>query len=129
MLEFAGWRGLIDDAPLQRYLPQAGRGNLQLHTEFAHGSILSADGTVLAQALEWRAPVAAAAALTIERLSGAWRLARLGAHWRLEGQALEIGEPSSAPATLSVDAATDADWARDRKSVGEGKRVDLGGRR
>src|SRR3977135_1137682 len=34
MLEFAGWRGLIDYAPLQRYLPQAGRGNLQLHTEF-----------------------------------------------------------------------------------------------
>ncbi len=112
MLEFAGWRGLIDDAPLQRYLPQAGRGNLQLHTEFAHGSILSADGTVLAQALEWRAPVAAAAALTIERLSGAWRLARLGAHWRLEVQALEIGEPASAPATLSVDAASDAAWAR-----------------
>jgi len=45
-------------------------------------------------------------------LSGAWRLARLGAHWRLEVQALEIGEPASAPATLSVDAATDAAWAR-----------------
>jgi uncharacterized protein YhdP len=114
MLEFAGWRGLIDYAPLQRYLPQAGRGNLELHTEFAQGSILSADGTVLAQALEWRAPVAAAAALTVERLSGAWRLARLGAHWRLEVQALEIGEPASAPATLSVDAATDAAWARGR---------------
>jgi uncharacterized protein YhdP len=112
MLEFAGWRGLIEYAPLQRYLPQAGRGNLELHGEFAQGSILSADGTVQAQALEWRAPAPAAAALTIERLSGAWGLARLGAHWHLEVQALEIGEPASAPATLSVDVATDAAWTR-----------------
>src|SRR5207237_854958 len=49
--------------------------------------------------------------LTVERLSGAWRLARLGGHWRLEAHALEIGAPASAPATLSVDAATDAAWA------------------
>src|SRR5439155_212089 len=69
------------------------------------------DGTVLAQALQWRAPVAGAAALTVGRLSGAWRLARLGGHWRLEAHALEIGAPASAPATLSVDAATDAAWA------------------
>ena len=112
MLEFAGWRALVEYPPLQRYLPQAGRGNLELHTEFAQGSILGADGTVLAQALEWRAPLAAAAALTVERLSGAWRLARLGGHWRFEAHALEIGAPASAPTTLSVDAATDAAWAR-----------------
>ncbi len=111
LLEFAGWRELIEYPPLRRYLPQAGRGNLELHTEFAHGRLLSADGKVLAQALEW-SPPAAAAALTLERLSGAWRLARLGAHWHLEVHALELGEPASAPATLSVDAAADASWAR-----------------
>jgi len=111
MLEFAGWRALSEYPPWQRYLPQAGRGNLELHTEFAQGSIVGADGTVLAQALEWRAPAAAAAALSVERLSGAWRLARLGARWHLQVHALEIGEPASAPATLSVDAATDAAWA------------------
>ena len=111
MLEFAGWRTLSEYPPWQRYLPQAGRGNLELHTEFAQGRLLVADGTVLAQALQWRAPVAGAAALTVGRLSGAWRLARLGGHWRLEAHALEIGAPASAPATLSVDAATDAAWA------------------
>src|SRR6202140_2728340 len=112
MLEFAGWRQVIEYPPLERYLPQAGRGNLELHTEFAQGRILSADGKVLAEALEWRAPVATAAALTVDRLSGSWRLARLGARWRLEVHALELGEPASAPVTLSVDAAADAAWAR-----------------
>jgi uncharacterized protein YhdP len=107
MLEFAGWRQLIGYPPVERYLPQAGRGNLELHTEFAQGRLLRADGKVLAQALEWRAPVAAAAALTVDRLSGSWRLERLGARWRLEVQALELGE-------LSVDAAADASWARGR---------------
>ena len=107
MLEFAGWRQLIGYPPVERYLPQAGRGNLELHTEFAQGRLLRADGKVLAQALEWRAPVAAAAALTVDRLSGSWRLERLGARWRLEAQALELGE-------LSVDAAADAAWARGR---------------
>src|SRR5438477_6102500 len=52
------FRSLSEYPPWQRYLPQAGRGNLELHTEFAQGRILVADGTVLAQALEWRAPVA-----------------------------------------------------------------------
>ncbi|TLZ29517.1 MAG: hypothetical protein E6K25_09335 [Gammaproteobacteria bacterium] len=112
LLEFAGWRELIEYPPLRRYLPQAGRGNLELHTEFAHGRLLSADGKVLAQALEWSPPAAAAAALTVERLSGAWRLAWLGAHWHLEVHALELGEPASAPVTLSVDAAADGAWAR-----------------
>src|ERR1700694_3096697 len=90
MLEFAGWRQVIEYPPLERSLPQAGRGNLELHTEFAQGRILSADGKVLAEALEWRAPVATAAALTVDRLSGSWRLARLGARRRLEGDALEL---------------------------------------
>jgi uncharacterized protein YhdP len=107
MLEFAGWRQVIEYPPVERYLPQAGRGNLELHTEFAQGRLLNADGKVLAQALEWRAPVATAAALTLDRLSGSWRLARLGARWRLEAHALELGE-------LSVDAAADAAWARGR---------------
>jgi len=107
MLEFAGWRELIEYPSLERYLPQAGRGNLELHTEFAQGRVLNADGKVRAQALEWTAPVAAAAALTVDRLSGSWRLERLGARWRLEVHALELGE-------LSVDAAADAAWARGR---------------
>jgi uncharacterized protein YhdP len=114
MLEFAGWRRLIDYPPLERYLPQAGRGNLELHTEFAQGRLLNADGKVLAQALEWRAPVATAAALSVDRLSGSWRLVRLGARWRLEVQGLELGEPATAPVTVSVDAAADAAWARGR---------------
>src|SRR5258705_37775 len=107
MLEFAGWRQLIEYPPLERYLPHAGRGNLELHTEFAQGRVLNADGKVRAQALEWTAPVAAAAALTVDRLSGSWRLERLGARWRLEVHALELGE-------LSVDAAADAAWGRGR---------------
>ncbi|HXO16025.1 MAG TPA: DUF3971 domain-containing protein, partial [Steroidobacteraceae bacterium] len=105
---------MIEYPPLERYLPQAGRGNLELHTEFAQGRMLNADGKVLAQALEWRAPVATAAALSVDRLSGSWRLVRLGARWRLEVQGLEIGEPATAPVTVSVDAAADAAWARGR---------------
>ncbi len=114
MLEFAGWREVIEYPPLARYLPQAGRGNLELHIEFAQGRILGADGKVLAEALEWSPLVATAAALRVDRLSGAWRLARLGAHWHLEVHALELGEPASAPMTLSVDAAADTAWAHGR---------------
>jgi hypothetical protein len=108
MLEFAGWRKVIEYAPLERYLPQAGRGNLELHTEFAQGRLLAADGKVLAEALEWSPLLATAAALRVDRLRAAWGLARLGAHWHLEVHALELGEPASAPVTLSVDAATDS---------------------
>jgi uncharacterized protein YhdP len=114
MLEFAGWRAVIEYPPLERYLPQAGRGNLELHAEFAQGHILGTDGKVLAEALEWSPRVATAAALSVERLRAAWRLARLGAHWHLEVQALELGEPAAAPVTVSVDAAADAAWARGR---------------
>src|ERR1700730_13322514 len=67
-LEFAGGRGVIKSPPVERYLPQAGRGNLELHTEFAQGRVLNADGKVLAQALELKAPVATAAALIVDRL-------------------------------------------------------------
>jgi uncharacterized protein YhdP len=114
MLEFAGWRAVIEYPPLERYLPQAGRGNLELHAEFAQGHILGADGKVLAEALEWSPLVGTAAALSVERLRAAWRLARPGAHWHLEVHALELGEPTAAPVTVSVDAAADAAWARGR---------------
>jgi len=114
MLEFAGWREVIGYPPVERYLPQAGRGNLELHAEFAQGHILGADGKVLAEALEWSPLVATAAPLSVERLRAAWRLARLGAHWHLEVHALELGEPAAAPVTLSVDAAADAAWAHGR---------------
>src|ERR1700730_4209242 len=114
MLEFAGWREVIEYPPVERYLPHASRGNLELHAEFAQGHLLGADGKVLAEALEWSPLVAASAALRVERLSGAWRLARLGAHWHLEVHALELGEPAAAPVTVSVDAAADAAWARGR---------------
>src|SRR6202045_3751053 len=114
MLEFAGWHELIEYPPVERYLPQAGRGNLELHAEFAQGHILGADGKVLAEALEWSPLLAASAALRVERLRGAWRLARLGAPWHLEVHALELGGPAAAPVTVSVDAAPDAAWARGR---------------
>jgi uncharacterized protein YhdP len=114
MLEFAGWREVIEYPPVERYLPQAGRGNLELHAEFAQGHILGADGKVLAEALEWSPLLATAAPLSVERLRAAWRLARLGAHWHLEVHALELGEPAAAPVTVSVDAAPDATWARGR---------------
>jgi len=114
MLEFAGWREVIAYPPVEPYLPQAGRGNLELRAEFAHGHLLGADGKVLAEALEWSPRVATAASLSVERLSGAWRLARLGAHWHLEVHALELGEPAAGPTTVSVDAAADAAWARGR---------------
>ncbi|HEY0767800.1 MAG TPA: AsmA-like C-terminal region-containing protein [Steroidobacteraceae bacterium] len=112
MLEFAAWREVIEYPGVQRYLPQAGRGNLELHTEFAAGRMLRADGKVLVEALEWRAPVAGAAVLSVDRLRGAWQLERRGAHWRFEVRALEFGESASAPVTASVDAATDGTSAR-----------------
>src|ERR1700726_557596 len=117
MLEFAGGHELIKSPPVERYLPQAGRGNLELHAEFAQGHILGADGKVLAEALEWSPLLATAAPLSVERLRAAWRLARLGSHWHFEVHALELGEPAAAPVTVSVDAAADAAWARGRRGV------------
>jgi len=58
-------------------------------------SIVPTARLMMAQALEWREPSRLSAALTVERLRGAWRL-RGSARTRLEVQAIEIGEPPSA---------------------------------
>jgi uncharacterized protein YhdP len=113
-LEFAGWRALTSYAQALRYLPQAGRGNLELHVAFAHGQVLRADGTIHAEALEWAAASAAAAPLALERLRGAWQLAQRDGEWQLTVDALELGAPAAAAATISVAAAADGAYAHGR---------------
>jgi len=111
MLEFAGWRALGEYPQLARYLPQAGRGNLELRTRIAHGQLQRADGKLQAAALQWSAPVAGAAPVRIERLRGAWQLQRDERAWSLTATALEL-EPDTAPVSLSATLAADAQRGR-----------------
>ena len=115
-LEFGGWRRLLQQPLAARYVPQAGRGNFQFNAAFAHGRLLKADGSVLAEALEWSGADAAGAArmLSLERLSGRWQLARRGQQWRLSVGALELGAATGAPAHLTLDAAVDGTYIRAR---------------
>jgi uncharacterized protein YhdP len=111
-LEFAGWREVIRYPPTERYLPEGGLGNLELHAEFADGRLLRVDGKVLAEGLAWRPPAAAAGVLGIERLRGDWQLVRRGEAWRLEAHALESDAPAPSTVSASVDVASDAGTAQ-----------------
>jgi uncharacterized protein YhdP len=115
-LEFAGWRRLLQQPLAARYLPQAGRGNFEFRAALAHGRLLKADGTVLAEALEWSGADAAGTTrvLSLERLSGRWQLARRGRQWRLSVGALELGAAAGAAAHLTLDAAVDGSYTRAR---------------
>jgi uncharacterized protein YhdP len=112
-LEFAGWRALGELPALARYMPQAGRGDLELRTEFARGRLLRADGALHAQELEWTAG-SAPSALRLQRLQASWQLAREGTRWRLELRSQEPGLERAAPLTLSADVAEDGSRARGR---------------
>jgi uncharacterized protein YhdP len=111
-LEFAGWREVIRYPPAERYLPEGGLGNLELHAEFADGRLLRADGKLLAEGLAWRSPAAAAEVLGIERLRGDWQLVRRGEAWRLDAHALESDALAPSTVSASVDVASDAGTAQ-----------------
>jgi uncharacterized protein YhdP len=113
-LEFSGWHA-VSPAVLVRGLPQGGRGDLELRSEFAAGQLLRADGKVSAEGLEWRPPAAdGAAALTLPPLHGSWQLARLGNYWHLEAQAPGLDAHPSAPLLVSFDAAANGETLRGR---------------
>jgi uncharacterized protein YhdP len=112
-LEFSGWRQLAP-AALMSYLPQAGRGNLELHAAFARGRIESADGAVHAAALEWAALAPAAETLALRHADAHWRLTRRGAAWHLAADTLELGERLAGPAALQLDSAVDGSFTRGR---------------
>jgi uncharacterized protein YhdP len=114
-LESAGWRALAHRALTDRYLPRAGRGNLEARLVFAHARLLSAQGKVHAEALEWASAGQSQPGLAFERLSGQWQLARAGDAWRLSVAALELNAaPTTGGATLSLEAADDGSFARGR---------------
>ncbi len=120
-LEFAGWHEVVSYPGVARYLPQAGRGNLELQVRFARGRVLEAHGSLYAEALEWDAPSSSAAPLALEGLRGTWRLARRGGEWHLLVEGLEAGTrgmpPTAAafvPASLILDAAADGTYVRGR---------------
>jgi uncharacterized protein YhdP len=112
-LEFSGWRQLAP-AALRSYLPQAGRGNLQLHASFARGRIESADGALHAAALEWGALASSAETLALRRVAAHWRLTRRGAAWHLAADTLELGDARAGPAALQLDSAVDGSFTRGR---------------
>jgi uncharacterized protein YhdP len=112
-LEFSGWRQLAP-AALRPYVPQAGRGNLELHASFARGRIDSADGAVHAAALEWGALASAAETLALRRVDAHWRLSRRGAAWHLTADTLELGNPPAAAAALQLVSAVDGSFTRGR---------------
>jgi len=120
-LEFAGWHDVASYPGVARYLPQAGRGNLELQVRFARGRVLEAHGSLYAEALEWGVPSTSAAPLALEGLRGKWRLARRGGEWHLLVEGLEAGNrgmPATAaafvPASLILDAAADGTYVRGR---------------
>ena len=112
-LEFGGWRALAQSPQAARCLPQAGSGDLELRVSFADGRVLEADGTIHAEALEWSAPSAGAVPLALERLNGAWQLARRGTEWHLTVDGLEAGTATAPDAAAAIPAALIADLAAD----------------
>jgi len=102
-LDFGAWHGLAQGLRLEPYLPQAGRGSLELHVAFAHGGVLNAAGTVQALHPTWSTPQGV---LAFERLSAVWQLTRRGALWHLRLIAT--------PASLELDAAVDGADVRGR---------------
>jgi uncharacterized protein YhdP len=107
------WRALLPQTPATLYLPQSGRGNLVLTAAFAHGRLVSAEGSVRAARLAWDLGEAGATTQTfsVERLAGRFSLAREGAAWRLRAPALQLAGGRVA-ATLSVAIAADGSSAR-----------------
>jgi len=110
-LDFGAWHGLAQGLRLEPYLPQAGRGSLELHAAFAHGRVLNAAGSVEALQPTWSTPQGV---LAFERLRAAWQLTRRGELWHLRLIASEPGAPAATPATLELDAGVDAAEVRGR---------------
>jgi uncharacterized protein YhdP len=110
-LDFGAWHGLAQGLRLEPYLPQAGRGSLELHVAFAHGGVLNAAGSVQALHPTWSTPQGV---LAFERLRAAWQLTRRGALWHLRLIASEPGAPAATPASLELDAAVDGADLRGR---------------
>ncbi len=113
-LEFSGWHAL-GTAALTGRLPQRGRGDLEVRSDFTAGRLVRSEGTLSAEGLEWRPPAAGdGTALTLPPLRSSWQLARLGNYWHLEAQALGLDSRSSVPLTVSLDAAASAETLRGR---------------
>ena len=112
-LQLGGWRTLAPSAA-QRYLPQAGSGNFVLRLSFAAGRLLAASGTIHAERLEWAAVAPFVTTLALNRLRGAWQLARRDGEWHIAVSRLETdtGGGASPPAALAADIAADGAHAR-----------------
>jgi uncharacterized protein YhdP len=110
-LDFGAWHGLAQGLRLEPYLPQAGRGSLELHAAFAHGRVLNVVGSVQALHPAWSTPQGV---LVVERLRAAWQLTRRGALWHLRLIASEPGAPAAMPASLELDAGVDGADVRGR---------------
>lgn len=114
-LTFAGWRVLIGDPLIGRYLPTSGSGNLELHAELLRGRLSGVGGRLHAQALRWGATDGSASPLVFERLSGEWQLAQRAGQWHLTVDRLEVGAAAAVtPASIMLDAAADGAAAHGR---------------
>jgi len=101
-LVFAGWRALGVLPALERYLPRAGTGNLDVHARLTAGAAALIAGSVRAQALEWAPGDAGARALVLPRLRADWQLTRVGSEWRIAVGSLDVGTGTSAGAAALV---------------------------
>ena len=112
-LALGGWRSLAP-YPAQRYLPQAGSGNITLRLSFGAGRLLAASGALHAERLGWAAVAPSVAPVTLERLSGTWQLARRDGEWHIGVSRLDTAAEtgSSQPAMLFADVAPDGAHAR-----------------
>jgi uncharacterized protein YhdP len=113
-LAFAGWRGLVNDPRLGRYLPLAGSGNLELRADLVRGQLSTVGGRLRAQALAWSAVDGAAGSLALGHLGGEWQLARRRGQWHLNVDRLELGTAALTPASLMLDTAGDGTAAHGR---------------
>jgi uncharacterized protein YhdP len=95
-VDFAGWRAVLASFAPAGALPIEGSGNLTLQVRVERGRVVSAGGTLAATGLAWRVGVAAPAALQLERLRGAWQLARAASGWHLTADRLELRTPAIA---------------------------------
>ena len=120
-LAFAGWRDLLGSVGnVQRYLPQAGGGDIALDVDFAGGRLVKASGKVSAAGLELAAAGEPHTSVKLDHVKGEWRLAHRAASWRLEVDSLELAHAANPlsswskglPGTLSLEAGVEGEWLR-----------------
>jgi uncharacterized protein YhdP len=107
-LRLAGWRQILAGLPaMQRCLPVAGAGDIELSAGFAHGQLTASAGRARLVGLTVLAP-ADGAPLELPLLAGRWQLTRQAEGLRLTVSGLTLDTASSAPALLTLTAGPDA---------------------